>query len=189
MSCSNQSSSSKTLMSHTTPSQRLNSVNDLLLFRLGLLSAQAGAMVVRLCEGQYGITRREWRMLGVLYGHEGMPPSALADQAQLDRARTSRAITSLVKKGLVARTTMSADRRGVRLTLTDEGLRVYQSLMPQVQNINRRILAALSPDEMAMFDLCLARLHQSAQALASELAPALPKTYRSRGRKANAVRS
>lgn len=171
-------------MPHATPSQRLNSVNDLLLFRLGLLSAEAGAMVVRLCEGRYGITRREWRVLGLLYGHEGLPPSALAERAQLDRARTSRAITSLVEKGLLMRATTPSDRRGARLTLTQGGLDLYQSLMPQVQEINRRILAVLSPDEMQQLDHCLARLHASAQNLSCELAPELPKTYRLRGRKA-----
>ena len=34
-----------------SPSQRLASVDDLLLYRIGQLSAAAGAMVVRLCEG------------------------------------------------------------------------------------------------------------------------------------------
>ncbi len=182
--CSNQSFSLKTLMLPSTPSQRLNSVDDLLLFRLGLLSAQAGAMVVRLCEGRYGITRREWRLLAVLHGREDLPPSALAERAHLDRARTSRAISSLVEKGLLKRVTTPSDRRGARLTLTQKGLDVYQSLMPQVQEINRRILAVLSPEDMLQLDNCLARLQDSAKNLANELAPELPKTYRLRGRHA-----
>ncbi len=170
-------------MSQRTPSQRLDSLDDLLLFRLGLLSAEAGAMVVRLCEGRYGITRREWRVIGLLYGHDGVPPSALAERAHLDRARTSRAISTLVEKRLVERTTTPSDRRGACLALTAEGLDVYQALMPEVQEINRRILGVLSPDEMVQLDSCLARLHVSAQTLKSEIAPALPKTYRLRGRK------
>jgi DNA-binding MarR family transcriptional regulator len=175
--------SSETLMTQRTPSQRLDSVDDLLLFRLGLLSADAGAMVVRLCEGRYGITRREWRVLGLLHGHEGMPPSTLAERAHLDRARTSRAITTLVEKQLIMRTTTPSDRRGARLTLTAEGLRLYQELMPEVQDINRRILGVLSPEDMVQLDSFLARLHVSAQALKHEIEPDLPKTYRLRGRK------
>ena len=34
--------------------------NDLLMYRLNRLLAVAGSLVVRLCEGGYGITRREW---------------------------------------------------------------------------------------------------------------------------------
>ncbi len=41
-----------------SPSQRLASIDDLLLYRLGRLSSMAGAWVVRLCEAGYGITRR-----------------------------------------------------------------------------------------------------------------------------------
>jgi len=39
---------------------------DLLLYRMYRLTSVAGAMVVRLCEGGYGITRREGRILALL---------------------------------------------------------------------------------------------------------------------------
>lgn len=169
-------------MSQPTPSQRLDSVDELFLFRLGLLSAEAGAMVVRLCEGRYGITRREWRVLGLLHGHEGMPPSVLAERVQLDRARTSRAISALVKKKLIMRSPTPSDRRGARLALTAQGVRLYQELMPEVQDINRRILSVLSSEEMVQLDSYLARLHTSAQTLKNEMTSELPKTYRWRGR-------
>ncbi|WP_395705806.1 hypothetical protein [Casimicrobium huifangae] len=64
--------------SKLTPSRRLASLDDLLLFRLSRLSNDAGAMVVRLCEGGYGITRREWRLLVALQLGVEMQPSALA---------------------------------------------------------------------------------------------------------------
>ena len=112
-----------------------------------------------------------------------MPPSVLAERAHLDRARTSRAISTLVEKQLVTRTTAPSDRRGARLALTVQGQRLYQDLMPEVQEINRRILSVLSPEDMVQLDSYLARLHASAQTLKSEIAPELPKTYRLRGRK------
>ena len=43
------------------PGQRLThpvAANDLLMYRLNRLLAVAGSLVVRLCEGGYGITRR-----------------------------------------------------------------------------------------------------------------------------------
>ena len=85
-----------------TPSQRLASVEDMLLYRLSHLTGSAGAMVVRLCEGGYGITRREWGVLAQLHGQpEGVLPSVLAERMQRDRARTSRALSALQAKGLV----------------------------------------------------------------------------------------
>lgn len=75
-----------------SPSQRLASIEDLLLYRLGRLASVGGAMVVRLCEGGYGITRREWAVIGQLYEGGSLPPSVLAERMHRDRARTSRTL-------------------------------------------------------------------------------------------------
>ena len=157
---------------------------DLLLYRIYRMSSVAAAMVVRLCEGGYGITRREWRILALLQGHDGMTPSALADKVQLDRARTSRAIGALVAKKLMVRTLAVADRRGAQLALTREGQRLYEELMPQIQAINQRILSVLTEAQSTQFQDSLERLRVSAQALHDEAMIALPKTHRRLGQKA-----
>jgi DNA-binding MarR family transcriptional regulator len=157
---------------------------DLLLYRIYRMSSVASAMVVRLCEGGYGITRREWRILALLQGHDGMTPSALADKVQLDRARTSRAIGALVAKKLIVRTPAVADRRGAQLALTREGQRLYKELMPQIQAINQRILSVLNEAQSTQFQDSLERLRVSAQALHNEAMTALPKAQRHLGQKA-----
>ena len=73
-----------------TPSQRLASVEDMLLYRLSQLTAAAEAMVVRLCEGGYGITRREWAMLAQLHGH---PDGLLSSDATCDGSGSSPSLT------------------------------------------------------------------------------------------------
>lgn len=156
---------------------------DLLLYRLYRLTSVAGALVVRLCEGGYGITRREWRILALLHGHKGLPPSALADKVELDRARTSRAISALVAKKLITRTPAQGDRRGALVALTAAGQSLVAELLPQVQAINRRILAGLSDAEGAQFHASLARLQASAQVLHDTLIGELPKAHRRLGQK------
>jgi DNA-binding MarR family transcriptional regulator len=168
-----------------SPSQRLASVDDLLLYRMGRLSAAAGAMVVRLCEGGYGVTRREWAVIAKLHGHPGLLPSELAEQMHRDRARTSRTVTALLRKGLIERVTLLNDRRSARLSLTDLGQRLYADLMPQVQAINGQILSALTADEAAQFDGLLDRLQAQTLALQGQLHPVLPKANRHLGRAAS----
>ena len=97
------------------------SLDDMLLYVLWRLQATSRRPVVRLCESEFGITRREWRMLAQLGQVEGLASSALAERAALDRAQTSRAVGSLVAKQLVARTPRPGDRREVLLHLTDAG--------------------------------------------------------------------
>ncbi len=156
---------------------------DLLLYRIYRLSSVAGAMMVRLCEGSYGITRREWRILALLHGNDGLTPSAMAEKVQLDRARTSRAIGALVKKKLIVRTPAVADRRVAQLAMTTQGKKVYAELMPQVQDINQRILATLTDEESAQFRHSLDRLRLGAQGLYDEMMVDLPKTQRRLGKK------
>jgi DNA-binding MarR family transcriptional regulator len=136
---------------------------DLLLFRLYRLQATAGARVVRLCEAEYGLTRREWRILSMLSTHEGVLSSALAARAMLDRARTSRAITGLAQKGLLHRQPRPADRREVHVFLTDEGRRIAGELFERVAAINRALLGPLSVDERVLLDTLLDRLQTQAE--------------------------
>lgn len=165
-----------------TPSERLASVEDMLLYRLSQLSAAAGGMVVRLCEGGYGITRREWGVLAQLHGQpQGLLPSLLAERMHRDRARTSRALTALQRKGLIERTVLPHDRRSVRVNLTPKGQALYAELMPQVQAINARILEVLEPFQKQALDQAIESLRQQAQRLLDEMAPGLPKADRRRG--------
>lgn len=66
-------------------------IDDPRLYRLNGQVSVAGSMVIRLCEGCFGIARREGRLLGVPAADDQLLSSRLAERAQLDRARTSRA--------------------------------------------------------------------------------------------------
>ncbi|MBP6277232.1 MAG: MarR family transcriptional regulator [Limnohabitans sp.] len=166
-----------------SPSQRLASIEDLLLYRLSRLSSVAGAMVVRLCEGGYGITRREWGVVALLYENGSLPPSALAERMHRDRARTSRTLTALGKKQLVLRTIPAHDRRSALVDITPAGRALYEALMPQIQAINSQILGALQPDAVAQFDAALDQLQARAESLTTELSPDLPKANRRQGQR------
>lgn len=139
----------------TTPADRLSQpqqLADLLLYRLYRLQATAGARVVRLCESEYGLTRREWRILSFLSSMEGALSSELAD------------------KKLQRRQPRPSDRREVHVYLTDEGRRIAAELFERVATINRDILAPLGADERLLLGALLARL----QARADETGQTLP---------------
>lgn len=164
------------------PASRLaqpDGLDDLLLYRMSRLLAVAGSMVIRLCEGRFGITRREWRLLALLAREDGLLSSELAERAQLDRARTSRAVTSLVAKKLLRRETGPGDRRQARLSLTREGRALHDALFPMVRQINRDLLSSLSSVDVGRLDRALERLQQQADGLVAQAE--LPKADRRRG--------
>ena len=153
------------------PTNRLTqpkSLDDMLLYVLWQLQAAARRPVVRLCEAEFGITRREWRMLAQLADSEGMPSSALAERAALDRAQTSRAVSALVQKGLVVRTPRPGNRREVLLHLTERGRALYAALLPRVAAINQELLSVLSASEVATLELLVQRLRAQAERMVED---------------------
>lgn len=146
---------------------RPRTVDDLLNYRLSCLLASSGAMTTRLCEGRYGITRREWRLIALLAAHGAMSPSQLAERGHLERARTSRWITELVSKGLVERRTDLEDRRRAELQLTAAGRQLYEELFPQSVGFHQQVLSALTPQERTAFDAALAKLTVHAERIAA----------------------
>lgn len=150
------------------------SLDDMLLYAMWQLQVCAGRAVVRLCEEDFGITRREWRMLAQLALVEGSSPSQLAEHAALDRARTSRTLTALVRKGLIVRTPRPGDRREALLHLSDAGRTLYDALLPRVAQVNRALLGVLSDEETQVLDGLLARLHAQAVALSRQRPPGAP---------------
>lgn len=153
-------------------------MGELFLYRLSRLQAVAVAPVGRLCQARYGVSRREWRLIVVLARHGPVLSSELADFAQLDRARTSRIVTALVDLRLVAREVMPSDRRQARVSLTAKGQALYDEFLPVVVELNRQLLLALEPEEIAQLDGLMDRLAERAKAHLAALD--LPKQPRSR---------
>lgn len=161
------------------------SLDDLLLYKLSRLLSTGSSMVIRLCEGQFGITRREWRAIAWLAREPDLLSSELAQRIQLDRARTSRAVTSLVAKGLLRREAGRSDRRQARLQLTPQGRDLHDRLFPLVSDINLGLLAILSAAQVQQLDASLAALQ--AQAGRMVAAAEWPKADRRRGGRARLV--
>ena len=157
-------------------------LDDLLLYKLSRLLAVGGSMVIRLCEGRFGITRREWRVIARLAQEQELLSSELADSIQLDRARTSRAVSSLVAKKLVRRQTGPSDRRQARIALTEKGRSLHATLFPLVCEINRGLLAPLAAADVHRLDESLAALQAQADAMVQ--AAELPNADRRRGARA-----
>jgi len=154
-------------------------LDDLLLYRLSRLQSAGGSMVIRLCEGRFGITWREWRVIAWLAQENDLLSSQLAERIRLDRARTSRAVSSLVTKKLVRRQTGTSDRRQARLALTERGRALHGDLFPLVCEINRGLLSVLPAQDVRRLDHMLTSMQQQADGMVE--AAELPKADRRRG--------
>ena len=142
--------------------------DDLLNYRLKRLLALGGAPAIRLCEGRYGVTRIEWRLVAALVESGPMSPSALTERARIDPGRVSLTLRRLAAKALVERRAAGADRRRAIVAATPSGHCLYESLWPELAAINRRLMSALDDDEAEMLDRCLSKLTSLAQRIHDE---------------------
>ena len=75
--------------------------------------------------------------------------SALAEASQTSRSAVSKAVDSLVRRGLVARSQNQQDRRNLPLALTDEGQRVMDLIYGEAEAWLSSRFARLTPEETA----------------------------------------
>ena len=141
---------------------------DMLMYRLYQAWSQSNPVFVRLCEGRFGITRREWRILACAIEGGIMNSAELAAAAKLDLARTSRTLGALCEKGWLRRLHDSADRRVVRVEATAEGQARYQALLPEVLRLNELLVQDLSETEVALLRDFLGRIEQRGRRMAED---------------------
>jgi len=145
--------------------------DDLLNYRIKHLLRMGGAPAVQLCEGGYGVTRRQWRFVAALVEGGAMSPSALAERIELPRTVVSRTIIELIGKGLIERRAegrTSAAARHTRVAASAEGRRLYAELFPRLAAINRRLMEVLDAEEVVVLDRCLTKLTAQARRILEE---------------------
>lgn len=151
------------------------SLDDLLLYRIWHAVRESNSMATRLVEGGFGITHREWGMIGVLAKTGEVTSSAFAEQLHLDRVSTSRGVRGLVEKGLVERRRDDNDGRGVYVSLSSAGQRLFEDLFPRIARLNVDLLKDIDAAHMDIFLRCLRLVERrgaelNAQGLISEKA-------------------
>jgi len=157
--------------------------DDLLNYQLKRLVNYGGAPAVRLCEGRFGVTRAEWRVLAALVEGGACTSSQLAERAFVQRPVVSRLLAVLVRKRLArhavaaagsagsAAAAGSAGRREPKRTTveaTAAGRRLYGELFPLLAQINRRLISVLDEHEAHLLELLLERLWQRARQIHDE---------------------
>ena len=142
--------------------------DDLLNFKLKRLLSLGGAPAIRLCEGGYGVTRREWRLVAAVAENGPLSPSELSERTGCAPARISTVLRELVDKGLVERKVYANDHRRATIAVTPAGAQLYAELFPQLAAINQRVMAALDEDEALRLETYLRRLTARAKLIYDE---------------------
>jgi DNA-binding MarR family transcriptional regulator len=127
-------------------------------FRLHTLAKLTDRVSQQAYVAETGLPLGEGRCLSAIGSFRPLSVIDLAARANLDKGQASRAAQSLVDRGLVRKQASAIDGRGVVLTLSAKGERLWQRVMDLVERRNAEITACLTAAERTQLDRLLDRL-------------------------------
>ena len=134
-------------------------------YRLAILAEQVSETMSQIYTDRFDLGRQEWRVLSALGYRNVMASKEAGDYAALDKMQVSRAVASLVDKGLATREIDPADRRNHLLRLTEAGRAIYLKIIPLALAREAFVLDALTEEEARVLDAALLKLGARAREL------------------------
>ena len=92
-----------------------------------------------------GMSLSEARCLATIGSFQPMSVMDLADKGNLNKGQASRAAQILVDRGWIEKKNNPDDGRGVTLSLTAQGKKLWRQTMAVIEERNQSIFACLSP--------------------------------------------
>ena len=142
----------------------LPTIRELLSYRLhqvaNLLSRGAEMRYRR----EFGVSLWEWRTVALLGGAlEPQSLNELARAAGMDKGQMSRVVFGLTRRKIIFRETDANDARGIRLSLTRSGKKLYGRLISAAAERNSAFLGCLSAQERACLEQAMTKLAREAR--------------------------
>jgi DNA-binding MarR family transcriptional regulator len=146
------------------------SLDRTITHRLHTLSKITDRVSQTAYESDAGIPFSEGRCLAAIGSFSPLSVNDLAQRANLNKGQASRAAQALVDQGLVRKAASVTDGRGVVLTLTTKGERIWQRLMLVIERRNAEIVSCLDAPEIQQLSRLLDRLVEHARRTSGQVA-------------------
>jgi len=138
-------------------------------YRLSVLANIVSNSLARIYAERFDLTIMEWRVMAVLgleeTKNQPMSANSVAARTEMDKVQVSRAVSRMLKSGLISRSTDDEDRRRSRLELTERGRAVYREIVPAALKFEEELLRSFSTDEVMILDQLITRLTEAAREL------------------------
>lgn len=134
-------------------------------YRLSVLAQLVSESLHDLYAQPFGLSVTQWRVMAALGRFAPLTASDVGQRIVMDKVAVSRAVSGLMKRGLIERATDRSDRRRASLKLSARGRAMHAQIVPLARDYEERLYKVLSPDERRSFDALSARLFAHAQTL------------------------
>lgn len=117
-------------------------------YKLSVTSNKVSALIAKAYEAKFGLSIPHWRLLAVLNQESPLSQLELVNRTFMDKVMVSRTVSSLIARGLIERKTQKADKRLQALSLTKDGQVVVDEIIPIAKELEAKILAPFSKEEI-----------------------------------------
>jgi DNA-binding MarR family transcriptional regulator len=127
-------------------------------YRLSVTTNRVSRAFAAQYEQEFGISIPEWRAIAVLGAFAPLSSNAICERTAMDKAKVSRAVAALLKRGLVEREPHQTDQRLIQLTLSKAGRKIYEAIIPRARAIEAEVTRGLSKNDIAQLHKVLDRV-------------------------------
>ena len=133
-------------------------------YRLSVASNAVSSVIARAYQTRFGLKVPEWRLVTILAEAQDRTQLELVTLTAMDKVTVSRAAQALVARGLAAQRADPRDGRSRRLSLTEEGRRLYAEVAPAALKLEQDMLGGFTESEIDSFKALLRRIEAAARA-------------------------
>lgn len=121
------------------------------IYKVTVLADRIARRVGAVVNETSGLNLSQWRVMAAVADRPGRTSSEVVEITPMDKAIVSRAVASLVERGLAERRASPIDGRRAHLFLTEEGERTYGRLVAALAESGADGGRALGPKHAAAF--------------------------------------
>jgi len=134
-------------------------------YRFNQLADQISSNLTSIYSSEFGVSLSEWRILALLGQQSSMISSDISQRTKMDKAKVSRAVHKLDKEGFLHRERDEQDHRVSHLSLTQSGIRLYNSIIPKALEWEGSLVATLTEDECQLLHSLMNKLDSQMKAI------------------------
>jgi DNA-binding MarR family transcriptional regulator len=140
-------------------------LNAFFPYQLRRTHASINSCLSEVYEGRFGLTPPEWRVMAIIARDVQITSREIVEASTIDKVAVSRAVTRLENKNLVERTLNQKDRRSVLLTLSPEGVAIYDAISVELLKIEKSLMQGLEDKERTDLIRLLNKIEKNAKNL------------------------
>jgi len=140
-------------------------LDEYLPYKLSVLSNTISGEIADGYSERFGLTIPAWRVMAMLGRYPNQSAAELVKRSAMDKVAISRAVASLSELGYITREVHDDDKRRSILNLSEDGLKIYNEIVPLAREYEQKLLAQFDDTEAHQLNTLLLRLKKAAESL------------------------